>query len=60
MVYKCFDKKSASLADKSLSGSGVKSEYYAKPTISRTIIKNWKTKIILIIILKTISEVLIV
>ena len=38
MAYKCFDKKSVSLADKSPSGSGVKSKNYAKPTIDRKII----------------------
>ena len=34
MVYKFFDKKSASLADKSASCSGVKSEIMLKPRIS--------------------------
>ena len=39
MVYKCFDKKSASLADKSASGSGIKNENMSNKELAKELHK---------------------
>ena len=44
MVYKCFDKKSASLPDKSVSGSDVNIEVTHNEQLAKPIIRNFKKR----------------
>ena len=44
MVYKCFDKKSASLSDKSVSGSDVNIEVTHNEQLAKPIIRNFKKR----------------